>query len=105
MNIVGVYMKDMGLSLVIGELCSSFSGSNKSGYIILKNPVLVNLVDQNRANFYPLLHFVQETEIKLFLDEDIAFNDIFTPNQDLINSYNQVFGSGIVLASAIPDKK
>jgi len=51
--------------------------------------------------FAPFLNFATEFEtgIKISMDDVLC---ITTPNDELVNQYNQVFGSGIQIASSIP---
>jgi len=65
--------------------------------VVLKNPVLV-IVKQNELVFAPFLQLVDEKEVTISLSE-VTFKKMFTPKQEIINRYNQIFGSGIVVAN------
>jgi hypothetical protein len=51
--------------------------------------------------FVPFLDYATEfkTGIKISMDDVLCLT---TPSRELENQYNQVFGSGITIASAIP---
>ena len=68
--------------------------------LIIKNPALI-IARQTEVILAPLLHLVEETEIKLKLS-DMAFETTFTPKRELINHYNQIYGSGLVLTTSMP---
>lgn len=80
--------------LVIGEV------TEIGDTVVTKNPALI-ITRQNDVMLAPLLHLVEENTIDLKLD-DIAFKQVFTPKRDLVNHYNQMFGSGLVLTTAMP---
>ena len=67
---------------------------------ILENPALI-VIRGNEANLIPLLHLVEENYIVVDL-KDVMFNTLFTPKRDIVNLYNQIFGSGIVLSTSMP---
>ena len=81
--------------------------SDKVSYITLKEPVQVVAVPPRAANeqgsiaFVPFLEYSNEfkTGIKIKTEDVLA---ITTPVVELENQYNQVFGSGIQIASSIP---
>lgn len=68
--------------------------------IVARSPALI-VTRQNEVILVPLLALVEENIIKLKMD-DIAFKCVFTPKRDLINHYNQLFGSGLVLTTSMP---
>lgn len=80
--------------LVIGEI------TEQDDTVVTKNPALI-ITRQNEVVLAPLLHLVEETTISLKL-VDIAFKQVFTPKRDLVNHYNQMFGSGLVLTTTMP---
>lgn len=72
--------------------------------ITLKEPVQVVVQptkDGPMMGFVPFLDYAQEfnTGIKMTMDNVLCLT---TPSRELENQYNQVFGSGIQIASAIP---
>ncbi len=83
--------------LIIGDVTNSVTEENR---IVVKNPALI-VARQTEVILAPLLHLVEETEIKLKLS-DLAFETTFTPKRELINHYNQIYGSGLVLTTSMP---
>lgn len=83
--------------LIIGDVTNSATEENR---IVVKNPALV-IARQSDVILAPLLHLVEENQIELNL-KDVAFNMVFTPKRELINHYNQLYGSGLVLTTAMP---
>ena len=72
--------------------------------IMVKEPVQVVIQptkDGPMMGFSPFLEFCEEfkTGIKFSMDNVLC---ITTPVRELENQYNQVFGSGIEIASVIP---
>jgi hypothetical protein len=72
--------------------------------VVLKQPVQVVMQPSKEGPmmaFAPFLDFSQEfnSGIKITMDNVLC---ITTPVVELENQYNQVFGSGIQIASAIP---
>ena len=72
--------------------------------ITLKEPVQVVVQptkDGPMMGFVPFLDYAQEfnTGIKMTMDNVLCLT---TPSRELENQYNQVFGSGIQIASTIP---
>jgi len=80
--------------LVIAEV------TENSDTVIAKNPALI-ITRQNEVILAPLLHLVEENTVSLKLDE-IVFKCVFTPKRELVNHYNQMFGSGLVLTTSMP---
>lgn len=80
--------------LVIGDVTE-----NDKNEAIVKNPALI-IARANDVLLAPLLNLVEEKEIKIKLSE-IPFNSLFTPKRELLNHYNQIYGSGIVLSSSL----
>lgn len=87
----------------MGEVTESPADSN----IIIKQPVQVVSVPPRSANdpgsvaFSPFLEYADEfkTGFKIHSSDILV---ISTPVRELENQYNQIFGSGIQIASAIP---
>lgn len=72
--------------------------------IELKEPVQVVVQptkDGPMMGFVPFLDYSTEfkTGIKFSMEDVLCLT---TPNRELENQYNQVFGSGITIASALP---
>lgn len=74
------------------------SVSNDGKVFEISNPTLVVAREQN-VSLVPFLLFTNEKAIKVNVD-DVAFKQFFTPVQDLANHYNQIFGSGIIVADS-----
>ncbi len=77
---------------------------NDKNQIILKEPVQVVMQPSKEGPmiaFGPFLEYCQEfkTGIKVSMDDVLC---ITTPQVELENQYNNIFGSGIQIASAIP---
>jgi hypothetical protein len=77
---------------------------NDKNEVVLKQPVQVVMQpskDGPMMAFAPFLDFSQEfnSGIKISMDNVLC---ITSPVVELENQYNQVFGSGIQIASAIP---
>lgn len=81
--------------MIIGDV--EFVSDKK---ITVRNPALV-ITRQNDVVLAPFLQLVDEKEVSIET-EDLAFKQVFTPKIELINHYNQVFGSGIVVANVLP---
>ena len=88
---------------IMGDVTQSPADSN----IIVKQPVQVVSVPPRSANdpgsvaFSPFLEYADEfkTGFKIHSSDVLI---ISTPVRELENQYNQIFGSGIQIASAIP---
>ena len=88
---------------IMGDVIESPADSN----IIVKQPVQVVSVPPRSANdpgsvaFSPFLEYADEfkTGFKIHSSDVLI---ISTPVRELENQYNQIFGSGIQIASAIP---
>ena len=88
---------------IMGEVTESPADSN----VIIKQPVQVvsvpprSATDPGSVAFSPFLEYADEfkTGFKIH-NSDILV--ISTPVRELENQYNQIFGSGIQIASAIP---
>lgn len=76
----------------------------KENHIIVKQPVQVVMQptkDGPMMGFAPFLEYCEEFNSGIDIDAaDVLC--VTTPINDLRNQYNQVFGSGIQIASAIP---
>jgi hypothetical protein len=74
-------------------------------YVIIKEPVQVFMQpskDGMQMGFGPFLDYSKEhsTGIKISMNDVLC---ITTPILELENQYNQVFGSGITIATSIPN--
>lgn len=83
--------------LIIADVSKSDSEDNQ---FRVRNPALV-IARQSDVILAPLLHLVEESQFEMSM-KDIAFNTMFTPKRELENHYNQLFGSGLVLTTAMP---
>jgi hypothetical protein len=75
-----------------------------SGGYTVKEPVQVIMQPSKEGPmvaFAPFLEFSQEFRTGITVSEDDVLC-ITTPVRELENQYNQVFGSGITIASSIP---
>jgi hypothetical protein len=72
---------------------------------LIKNPVQIVSQPSREGsvmNFVPFLEYSEEFKTGIVLD----INDILcitTPVKELLNEYNKLFGSGIQIASTIPN--
>ena len=64
----------------------------------IKNPVMAIPQRDNMA-LVPFLSLMEETKIVL-QPKDIQYGQAFTPNVEMRNHYQKMFGSGIVEATA-----
>ena len=83
--------------LIIADVSKSDSEDNQ---FRVRNPALV-IARQSDVILAPLLHLVEEHEFEISL-KDVAFNTMFTPKRELVNHYNQLYGSGLVLTTSMP---
>ena len=77
----------------------------KNDKLVLKEPVQVIMQPTKEGPmmaFAPFLEYCEEfnTGIKITMDNVLC---ITTPSRELVNQYNKVFGSGIQIASVIPN--
>ena len=85
---------------VLGEMVNDTLGDF---YYSIKNPVAVAVVrgkdGQPNVGFAPFpLHAEQKKDSSIDIPrEHVVYS--YTPAEDFINNYNQIFGSGIVLPS------
>lgn len=87
---------------VLGEV------NEQTAFVEIKKPVQVVSVPPSRENpnggvaFMPFLEYSDEFKTGIRIDRaDIL--TVTTPVRDLENQYNQIFGSGIQIASAVPN--
>jgi hypothetical protein len=87
---------------ILGEVVNESSST-----IFVKKPVQVVTIpprgpnDSGGVAFSPFLEYSEEFETGvMFKLEDILTKN--TPVRELINQYNQIFGSGIQIASSVP---
>jgi hypothetical protein len=84
---------------LLGEVVSESPTS-----ITIKQPVQVIVQPTKEGpmmGFSPFLEFAEEFKTGILLPKDNV-QCITTPMTELSNQYNQVFGSGIQIASSIP---
>jgi hypothetical protein len=85
---------------VLGEMVNATLGDF---YYSIKNPVAVAVVrgkdGQPNVGFAPFpIHSEQKKDFTIDIPrEHVVYS--YTPAEDFINNYNQIFGSGIVLPS------
>ena len=71
---------------------------------MVKQPVQVIVQPTKEGpmmGFSPYLEFAEEFKTGIDIPKDVV-QSVTTPMTELANQYNQVFGSGIQIASAIP---
>lgn len=83
--------------MIIADVSNSDSEDDR---FRVRNPALV-IARQSDVILAPLLHLVEEHEFEISL-KDVAFNAMFTPKRELVNHYNQLYGSGLVLTTSMP---
>jgi hypothetical protein len=84
---------------LIGEVVS-----DTNYYITINQPVQVVIQPTKEGpmmGFSPYLEFAEEFKTGISIPKDNV-QCITTPVSELTNQYNQVFGSGIQIASSIP---
>jgi len=79
--------------------------SYDDGVYTLKTPV--NIVPQQTEKgmmlgFLPFLDYSEEFKTGIQISEELVMT-VNTPVRELVNQYNRVFGSGIEIASNIPN--
>jgi hypothetical protein len=91
---LGIIFMPLTMGTLMGEVIKqSIDGKT----VTIKNPAMI-VPRQNEIALAPILHFVEEKTIEVDLDQ-VSFKKLFTPNLELTNIYNKVFGTGIVIAS------
>ena len=92
------------LKLITGEeILAELVVMNGDDRTVVRNPVSIAIVrgsnGQPNVGFAPFpLHAEQKKDSNFFFkNSSIAYT--YTPAEDFINNYNQVFGSGIVVPS------
>jgi hypothetical protein len=94
-------MNILGLKLVTGEDVIAELESKDELEMVLLNPVGVAVVrgkdGQPNVGFAPFpLHAEQKTDARLVISKrNVVYS--YTPAEDFISNYNQIFGSGIVV--------
>ena len=64
---------------------------------VIKNPVIMIPVNKEQIAFQPWLPYAEDKEYQL---KDTMIIITATPSSTILNEYNRVFGSGIVVPSA-----
>lgn len=94
-------MKILTLKLVTGEEILGEIESESETEFVVCNPVGIAIVrgkdGQPNVGFAPFpLHAEQKTGTTVALNKkNVVYS--YTPAEDFVNNYNQIFGSGIVL--------
>lgn len=95
MSNIGMVYTRMGL--MIGEVL----GHTKNGAILMVNkPALVNMTP-NAVALVPFLAITQDNHVILGKADVFFEGQVFTPAIEILNHYNQQFGSGIEIATKI----
>ena len=61
---------------------------------VIKNPVVMIPVSKEKIAFQPWLPYAEDKEYKL---KESQISIVATPSATIMNEYNRVFGSGIVV--------
>ena len=94
-------MKILAMKLVTGEEILGEIESESETEFVVCNPVGIAIVrgkdGQPNVGFAPFpLHAEQKTGATVALNKkNVVYS--YTPAEDFVNNYNQIFGSGIVL--------
>ncbi len=95
-------MKILAMKLVTGEEILGEIESESETEFVIENPVGIAIVrdpktGQPNVGFAPFpLHAEQKTGTTVALNKkNVVYS--YTPAEDFVNNYNQIFGSGIVL--------
>ena len=94
-------MKILAMKLVTGEEILGEIESESETEFVICNPVGIAIVrgkdGQPNVGFAPFpLHAEQKTGATVALNKKSVVYS-YTPAEDFVNNYNQIFGSGIVL--------
>lgn len=100
----------MNLKLITLKTNHTLMGEVKeenASFVSIKKPVQVVMQPTERGSsvaFVPFVEYSEEfnTGIKISINDILMVN---TPVVELTNHYNQVFGSGIEIASTIPSTR
>jgi predicted metallo-beta-lactamase superfamily hydrolase len=80
---------------IVGDVTYDLNGET----ITVNNPLSVVHMPEQKLGFIPYLQLTQEKDA-VFKMSDIRHT--FDPNQDIVNHWNSLFGSGIITP---PDKE
>lgn len=88
-----------------GQTLLADTDESNDTYLVIKTPV--NIIPQQTEKgmmlgFLPFLDFSEEFKSGIKIDRDLVMC-VSTPVRELENQYNRVFGSGIEIASNIPN--
>lgn len=101
MSDIKVAYTDLGP--LMGEFSSAIDTSKGKTYQVT-NPVILQQMGQ-QLGIVPVLGFTKARTLTLALS-DIKYNgELFEPQDELRNHWNQQFGSGLVLATSPADVK
>lgn len=87
--------------MIIGEEITLISPNSNNTLKNIKNPALIVIQGKNVA-LGPFLGMTEENIITISIEE-VAFKQFFTPKMELVNVYNQMFGSGLMVANHLPN--
>jgi hypothetical protein len=92
-----------GIKLVTGEEVISEVANMPDGRLVLKNPVQLRVVPPQLAGAQPSMGFVPfpsfGTQGEKVLVEPLHIVYTYTPDEQIVANYNQMFGSGIITPS------
>lgn len=82
---------------LIGELTT-----DNATFFKLKNVAVVHMVPSERGNMsIALIPFAPYAEESEFAFDTAHRTTTFSPNTDLLNNYNRLYGSGLVVAKTV----
>lgn len=93
--------------LVTGEfIISDVVNESAKSTVTLSNPALIGFQPSDDGNPKPFIvqfiPFGDNKKVELYPSSIVA--EVSEPDQQLVNYYNSIFGSGIVVANVMPGK-
>jgi len=98
----------MSVKLITFRTAQTLIGSveDKEDSYVIKQPIQVMLQPTQDGNvnigFAPFLEYAEEFKTGITIPKDSVMT-VTTPVQEVLNQYNRIFGSGIEIASAMPN--
>lgn len=93
-------MMNVKLFIVAQGMCvAELINEDRHGFSV-RNPVFVSQKTQQEVMLIPVLYMAEEN-CAMIPKKDVFFGGAFTPKTEIVNHYNRLFGSGIV----IPDPR
>jgi hypothetical protein len=91
-----------GIKLITGEEVIAEFGILPEGRFVLKNPVQIRIMPpqfsggQPSAGFVPFPAFSEQSKDHAILVEPLHVVYTYDPDEQIVQNYNQMFGSGII---------